>query len=71
MLGDQQLNDGDRQKDRHGGVAAGFDFECRRDPFLKLQTSGAEQGKHRGGVGGAHHRAHQQAFKHAEIQQPS
>ena len=41
------------EEDRHGVVAAGLDLQGGLDPLLELQAPGAQQGKDRGGVGGA------------------
>ncbi len=64
----EHLDQGHGEEHRHRVVAARFDFQGRGDPLV--ETFAAEQGEHRGGVGGADDGADQQAFHPVQVEQP-
>ncbi|MNQ94949.1 hypothetical protein D3C85_1104890 [compost metagenome] len=68
LVAGQHVDQGDGEKHCHRVVAARFDFQGGRDPFV--QALAAEQGKHRRGVGRADDSANQQALDHVQVEQP-
>jgi hypothetical protein len=58
------------EEDRERIVAAGLDFQRCRHPSLQVQSVGAQQEEHGGGIGAGHHRAQQQSLQPGEAEQP-
>ena len=64
----EHVDQGHGEEHRHRVVAAGFDFQAGRNPFV--QAFAAEQREHRGGVRGADDGADQQALNQIQVEQP-
>ncbi|MNP01989.1 hypothetical protein D3C76_938220 [compost metagenome] len=64
----KHVDQGHSEEHRHRVVAAGFDLQAGRHPFV--QAFATQQRKHRRGVGGTDDGADQQALDQVQVEQP-